>query len=332
MERTKWIDQAKGLGIVFVVLGHACVPSLVAISGFTEKLYLFIYLFHMPVFMYLSGYAFFHFSRKHSLPAFVQRKVVTLLKPYFFYIVAMYLFFWSIHTFSAFRFAFAENTQFSMKNILKDIILCDGTVDKHLWYIYLLFFISIASYIIDKSVVIKWILVALCAIIGPSLFSKNLPTICNLPYYLPFFFLGKLDLYDLIKKISRKFRFVFFIAYIVGGIIYACNIQNLKKLGLGLAYIKYIAGYIGIVFFFVILSFIEKKEISKWFCYLGEKSFVIYLLHQPIIVSGTALLSYKLMHSPIVSIIISTFVGVVTPVLLEKMYRKVGSYVGGENS
>ena len=328
MERTKWIDQAKGLGIVLVVLGHACVPSLVAISGFAEKLYLFIYLFHMPVFMYLSGYAFFHFSRKYSLSAFVQRKAMAVLKPYFFYVVAMYLFFWSIHTFSIFKFTFVDNTQFSMKNILKDIILCNGTVDKHLWYIYLLFFISIASYIIDQSVVIKWFLVALCAMIGPLLLSKNLPTICNLPYYLPFFFLGKLDLYSSIKKISEKFRFGFFIAYIIGGAIYACNIQSLKNFGLGLAYIKYIAGYIGIVFFLVIISFIEKKEISKWFCCLGEKSFVIYLLHQPIIVSGTALLSYKLIHNPIVSITISTFVGVVTPVLLEKMYRKVGSYVG----
>ncbi len=326
MKRIRWIDQAKGLGIVLVVLGHACVPSLVAISSFVEKLYLFIYLFHMPVFMYLSGYAFFHFSRKNSFKIFAKRKVKTLLKPYFLYIVVIYLLFWGLHAFSILNFSFVENVQYSVKNMVKDIIICEGSIDKHLWYIYLLFFISITSYLIDKSVIIKWILVALCIIIGPVLFSQNLPTICNLPYYLPFFFLGKIDIYNLTKKINREIRIAVFLAYIIGGFIYAFNIQNFKKLGLGLAYVKYVAGYIGIIFFFIILISIKKIKMSNYFCYLGEKSFIIYLLHQPIIVSGTALLSYKIIHSAIVSITISTFAGVVTPILLEKVYRKVRSY------
>lgn len=44
-----WIDAAKGLGILLVILGHAGVPS------WTKAL---IFTFHMPLFFFLSGYLF----------------------------------------------------------------------------------------------------------------------------------------------------------------------------------------------------------------------------------------------------------------------------------
>ena len=45
------------------------------------------------------------------------------------------------------------------------------------------------------------------------------------------------------------------------------------------------------------------------------------------LLSGTALVSYKLLHSPIASLIISTFAGIIVPILLELVYRKVKDYV-----
>lgn len=61
--RIKWIDAAKGLGIVLVVMSHAPID---------ETLKAFLFAFHMPLFFYLSGAVF----RPHSMSiwAFIKKK------------------------------------------------------------------------------------------------------------------------------------------------------------------------------------------------------------------------------------------------------------------
>lgn len=327
MKRTDWVDRAKGMGILLVVLGHACVPSLVSISQVLEKIYLFIYTFHMPVFMYLSGYTFFHFSKKQSFVNFAIKKFKSLICPYAIYVLAMYLFFWCISLVPVLNNMIGVNGPFSFPNMLKDIVFCEGALDKHLWYIYLLFFISMVAYCIDNKKWIKCILILVCTVGGPILFQKNLLPIYNLPYYLPIFFLGKVDINSIINKMSNRTRVSFSIGYLAFEAFYLCNIQWLKGLGYGLAYIKYIAGYLGIAFFFICMNGVRIKHVNSVLQYMGQRSFVIYLFHQPIVVSGTALVSYKLLHSPIASLIISTFAGIIVPILLELVYRKVKDYV-----
>lgn len=48
-QRIEWIDLSKGIGIILVILGHMQVPSL---------LHNFIYIFHMPLFILISGMLF----------------------------------------------------------------------------------------------------------------------------------------------------------------------------------------------------------------------------------------------------------------------------------
>jgi len=68
--RIEWIDIAKGLGIMCVVLGH------VSDAGIAAKI---VYLFHMPLFFILSGYLFRPASAK---ALYARRKAIHLLIPY----------------------------------------------------------------------------------------------------------------------------------------------------------------------------------------------------------------------------------------------------------
>lgn len=80
-ERIVFIDNLKFLGIIFVILGHA----LQYTSGeyFKENIvFNFIYTFHMPLFMILSGY-FFHSSLELSPINFLYKKFYQLLMPAF---------------------------------------------------------------------------------------------------------------------------------------------------------------------------------------------------------------------------------------------------------
>lgn len=49
MERIQFIDRLKGLAIILVVIGH------LGLSQVNEGIVKFIYTFHMPLFMFLSG-------------------------------------------------------------------------------------------------------------------------------------------------------------------------------------------------------------------------------------------------------------------------------------
>ena len=69
--RILWIDAAKGIGLLCVILGHLGVPYLSTL----------VYTFHMPLFFFLSGIVFS--GSKYSPAEFLKRKLKSLVLPYF---------------------------------------------------------------------------------------------------------------------------------------------------------------------------------------------------------------------------------------------------------
>lgn len=68
--RFHWVDVARGLAMLCVILGH---------MGF-DNLNIFIFSFHMPLFFLLSGY----FQKKQEPMLFIKKKAKSLLVPYLF--------------------------------------------------------------------------------------------------------------------------------------------------------------------------------------------------------------------------------------------------------
>lgn len=74
MERDSAVDALKAFAIFLVVLGH--IQPVQAAENF-------IYSFHMPLFMFLSGITFCHsFARRKSAAAYIGRRCAALLIPY----------------------------------------------------------------------------------------------------------------------------------------------------------------------------------------------------------------------------------------------------------
>ncbi|MEU4683393.1 acyltransferase family protein [Streptomyces xinghaiensis] len=77
-KRDPFFDNAKYLAIVLVAIGHAWQP-LTAHSRVAEALYMFVYAFHMPAFIVISGY----FSRSFDMRTDrLQRLVTGVAVPY----------------------------------------------------------------------------------------------------------------------------------------------------------------------------------------------------------------------------------------------------------
>lgn len=70
--RDYFFDNIKGILILLVVFGHAIKPFMDA-NEIAKLLYCFIYFFHMPLFVFISGY----FSKKQDI-----FKVINLFSTY----------------------------------------------------------------------------------------------------------------------------------------------------------------------------------------------------------------------------------------------------------
>lgn len=89
--RVAWIDAAKTFAILCVVFGHvfrgAHDAGLIPDAGLFWKIDNFIYLFHMPLFFFLSGLTFS--GQKHAWPDFLWRLGRTIVLPYVIWSAAL---------------------------------------------------------------------------------------------------------------------------------------------------------------------------------------------------------------------------------------------------
>ena len=71
--RIQWIDYTKAINIFLVVLGHTAIAP---------QYRSYIYVFHIPLFFFLSGY-FFDYSKYPTFSSFIKRRTIQILVPYF---------------------------------------------------------------------------------------------------------------------------------------------------------------------------------------------------------------------------------------------------------
>ena len=84
--RIKWIDLAKGITIILMVIGH---------TGASPVITNWIYSFHMPLFFILSGYT--TDWTKYNFSRLVQRKTRGIMRPFVWYSLIMCLLIWAFN-------------------------------------------------------------------------------------------------------------------------------------------------------------------------------------------------------------------------------------------
>jgi len=132
-KRIGYIDIARGIGILLVVLGH---NDFGYISQFAYRV---IYSFHMPLFFFLSGY-FINTSR--GFWEFSIKRFNSLLKPYYFTIFMIY--FMSI-SFGKMGF------QTALRRIIKSLYASGLYIDwVQLWFLPHLFVVSLYAFFLYK--------------------------------------------------------------------------------------------------------------------------------------------------------------------------------------
>lgn len=76
-KRKLWLDMAKGIGVILMVVGHTPIPGVVSD---------FIYAFHMPLFFIASGFTS-DYTKHKTVLSYARHKAHTIMLPFIIYSV-----------------------------------------------------------------------------------------------------------------------------------------------------------------------------------------------------------------------------------------------------
>lgn len=175
--RTEWIDVCRGLLIVFMVLGHAGSPMMK-----------WIYLFHMPAFLFLSGYTG---KTNGSFLKSTTKRAKRLLLPYVIWNVC-YIAFYSFLSDRGLFVFFESPFPLTIFDFVKNLSTTD--LGGATWFLPVLFEISVAYHLLHillkalhlpKATPYAGMLIGICGF-----------WLCDNGYYLPY--LMDLSLYGML--------------------------------------------------------------------------------------------------------------------------------------
>lgn len=326
MERqdTSYLNIMKGICIVLVVFGHAIIPNIRENNPILLGVWNFLYLFHMPVFFFVSGYLFeFNKYKYTDNRKFIIRKFQLLMIPYFVYSFISYCGINICTQISKLNSILTHAGYYytDIKNMIIQILTCEQHMDKHIWFIYALFIIFCINIFLKKKSTLKtglamiviYILftVLYTKIFIPDLFMK---VVLNLVY----FYFGRLFIKIKDIKLSRYLNFMFCVIFLVLAFFQSTNPIDLNNI-LSCFRVLFF-GFSGISFTMIIAKEIEKiQKIKPIFEFLNTYSYDIYLIHQPFIVSGVSGILWRFTSlSEYIIVFFVLLIGILIPITISK--------------
>src|SRR3954463_4577160 len=177
------IDRAKGLAILLVVFGHLMASGYPRGNHWYDTATDIVSRFHMPVFLYLSGYVF-ALTGKQAITyggyaRFLRERTMRLLLPFLLFglliVVGKYI---------AKFFLYVDDPPHSLWSGLSDLLLnTDKSPALSIWYVYVLFLYSAAMPLLWR-LGLRW---PGAALLGLGLFAIPAPDFLYLDRAASFF-------------------------------------------------------------------------------------------------------------------------------------------------
>jgi fucose 4-O-acetylase-like acetyltransferase len=169
-ERILYFDLVKAFAVLLMVIGH--VTAVYDTRGYLAPVNIWIYSFHMPLFMTLSG-VFFGHTLKRNFGEILKSKAILLLVP---------LCSWSLINLVLDKLVQADFSQWGL--LIKDYVFSGGPL-RGLWYLKCLF-----MYLIACSLAVKWVKHEVLAMVLTILLFYILPDFNFSSIMIPFFWMG----------------------------------------------------------------------------------------------------------------------------------------------
>lgn len=338
--KNNYIAIAKALGIMLMVVGH---------SGCPDYLYRFIYMFHMPLFFFCSGFFMKPAEKFVDVRKFVFRRFKGLYWPYVKWSLLFLLFHnlflsWELYDPDYINYYSRSDFIDRFLHIVFTMTGHDQLADPF-WFFKQLLLSSILVFVVEYALrsfrsKLKYLIVFLVLLsltIISKFFGWGLPVIWNLSIIFLsacFFFLGYIYKRFELKSIPPYLGFLALMILILGVYLYDDYLDMLWYTW------KNVTLYIvmALVGVFMALSFsqiMERTPFNHILYYIGNHTMIIFILHLLIfkIVSLLKIFIYHMPYNQLADFkviqeyndffwVIYSIVGVSLPLVLERIVYK----------
>jgi len=284
-QRISWINCWKGIATVLVVLGHVLDLNVAK----------YIFWFHMPLFLFISGYMY---KEELDYLSFFKNKFLRLIVPYISFLILF-----SLPTITTYIHQIWVTKQldslstlviFTLKQFYGGEVLSDWFA--LFWLITCLFFTQqLYNFIYTKFGSEKWLvniimLDAYCLAIIDYLLFKDVifPWDINVVLMaLPFYWLGHIasqqsNIFNSIKSVQIS-AFTLATVFLIDKLSYVEFTFDMRRKIYGVPIINFLTAIAGIVIIQQVVNVITKtKFFDKIIREIGAASMIIIYLHQPI--------------------------------------------------
>ena len=274
-KRIKYIDMLKAFCIILVIAGH---------MGYTPaKVKLLLYIFHIPLFFFLSGITL-NVAKYASFFEFFVRKFKTIVVPCFLMNI-------SIFFIKSFILQPQSILKIDIIYFIKAMIVADRMhIYYQLWFLNVLFLAELVCYFAIKysdrlyQYVIVFVMLMLCGTLGKKLYAMEFWLIWSfdLVPYATIFILSGYILRKNLDTLQSYFRKVYFLPVVAVSII--CGVYNtrvdLYYQQINSTVLYFVAAFFGIWACFIFFKNIPNLPILEK---IGGNTLIYYAYHSPIV-------------------------------------------------
>ncbi len=306
--RIIWVDIAKGIGILLVLIGHISQNQYISS---------FIYCFHMPLFFIISGYLYS--DKQH----YVKKKIKSILIPYLFFAIISFLYWYLIER-------NLRGQEINPLNAFSNIWLARGGDANYifnvaLWFLPCLLTVELIFHFFIKkikNIKILSIIMFLFSIIG-YLYAQfdfiRLPFGIDIAFIaIGFYFLGYLwrqkgeDYFKKMKWNTIKCVITACICFLIVTILSQLTTSlNMNNLQYPFYPLMYISATIGTFMVYLIAILLKENRILQ---YLGTNTLIIMGIHEPLkrivieLMDRITHISAEILRTNFISIIMLTII------------------------
>lgn len=304
-ERLLWLDSARGIGMVLVVLGHA-ISDTAMDSPLLSRLFYFIYSFHMPLFFFISGYCGSKAIKCNTLSdksKYILSRFLRLMVPYIF-IGVCYI---------PLKVVLAKiaSTPVQLNGVLFEM-LKGNNPNYQLWTLYVLFFTALIVCVLANQKNNEILMMAIFGIFQILSVEFQLGIVGRILFELPFFYAGILcKKHNWLEEKLNKGIGMTALTLLV--------IINWSVVLSGAHWLKIATGYFGILASCFVAMQITKTTRNP-FVTIGKYGMDIYILANAVQVVVRTVFLKALGMNGMVCCILSTVLGVFVPIIISKYF------------
>lgn len=322
MSRLLEFDLAKAICIILVVMGHYAVDN----PSWWVTTHDIIYTFHMPLFLFASGFIYIAFKKEESYGHFLQKKVKRLIIPYLTVSVIIV----SLKLMSQ-SGMYVQNPVTQM-SYLKILYLPEAGY--FLWFVWALWwmFCLVPLFKSKGSRIFLFCVAVILHMITPYVYLPEVFCIRETADMLIWFMLGVICFDWSIRINNVKIAKVGISLFAFVAVLFVCGTGGLPSFGMvdwlsspvgGGILIRLLRPCCGIIFIMTLSKWISQHKVPNWMLVIAASSYIIYLFHTTFMgFTKAMLMKFSFIQSmPVLTILIVVISGVLCPVLLHRLLK-----------